>query len=390
MYRIGKEEVDEIAKVIEGRVLFRVNDGNREVERFEKEWGEKIGATYALCVSGGTSALICALAGLGIGPGDEVIVPGYTFMATALAVCAVGAIPVVADIDESMTLNPADFECRISKFTKAVIPVHINGFPCDMQQITAIAAKHGIKVLEDCCQADGGSYKGKRVGTWGDAGAYSFNDYKILTAGEGGMVVTDDLTVYERALVYHDGGASFRPYAGELSIPVFAAQQYRVSEITGAILRVQLTRLDGILDDLRAAKRKIVNALSGQSGITIMKTNDAEGDCGTTVGFTFKDARTAQTFAASEGVGGFIPINSGKHVYANWEPIMEKRIGHHPAMNPYNFEQNKNLNANYSKDMCATTLDILDRTVFIAVSPDWSDEVINIIIESCRTAGAKL
>ena len=247
MYRIGKEEIDAVAKVIESRCLFRVNNNLKEVESFEKEWAEKIGSEYALCLSGGTGALIAALVGLEIGPGDEVIVPGYTFMATALAVLAVGAIPVIAEIDDTLTIDMEDLEKKISQHTKAIIPVHILGFPCNMDAIISLAKKYNLKVLEDACQADGGSYKGKRLGSMGDAGAFSFNDYKILTSGEGGAVVTNDRVVYERALVYHDGGSAFRPYAKDLSIEVYTGVQYRVSEVTGAILRVQLKRLEGIV-----------------------------------------------------------------------------------------------------------------------------------------------
>jgi dTDP-4-amino-4,6-dideoxygalactose transaminase len=390
MYRIGKEELAEIKKVIDGRVLFRVNNQEKEVERFEKEWADTIGTKYALCVSGGTNALVCALAGMGVGPGDEVIVPGYTFMATALAAVAVGAVPVIAEIDETLTIDPDDVEKKISPRTKVIAPVHICGFPADMERITAIAKKHGIKVLEDSCQADGGSYKGRRLGTWGDAGVFSFNDYKILTSGEGGIMVTDDPEVYERALVFHDGGASFRPYASELSIPIFAAQQYRVSEITGSILRVQLTRLDGILQDLRAVKKRMLDALAGEPGLMPTKSNDAAGDCGTTLAFTFPDRGSAEAFAGSEGVGGWLPINSGKHVYANWDPIMEKNVWHHPAMNPFNFEANKGCNTNYSKDMCPKTLDILARTVFISLTLDWTEAQIAQKIEACRNAARSL
>ena len=211
MYRIGEEEIQAVARVINSKNLFRINNAGKEVETFEYEWAEKCGTKYALCVSGGTGALACALAGLGIGPGDEVIVPGYTFMATASAVLMVGAIPVIAEIDETMTLDPEDFERKITPNVKAVIPVHIVGFPSNMDRIDEIAKKYGVKVLEDACQAVGGSYKGKRLGSLGDAGAFSFNYFKNISAGEGGGVVTNDRKVYERAMLYHDAGATFRP-----------------------------------------------------------------------------------------------------------------------------------------------------------------------------------
>ena len=170
MYRIGQEEIDEIAKVIHNKKLFRVNDGLQEVDNFEKELAEKFGAKYALCLSGGTAAITCALVGLDIGPGDEVIVPAYTFMATALAVTSVGAVPVLAEVDETMTLDLDDVERKLTPNVKAVIPVDMVGFPCNMERLAAMGKKYGFKIVEDACQADGGSFGGKRLGLWGDAG----------------------------------------------------------------------------------------------------------------------------------------------------------------------------------------------------------------------------
>ena len=296
MYRIGKEEIDAVARVIESRQLFRINDGLKEVDHFEEEWAATIGTKYAVCVSGGTAALIASLVGLEIGPGDEVIVPGYTFMATATAVLAAGAIPVIAEVDDTLTLDPADVEKKITKNTKAIIPVHICGFPANMDKIMELAKKYDLKVVEDACQADGGSYKGKRLGSIGDAGGFSFNHFKIISAGEGGAFVTNSKRVYERALVYHDGGSQFRPYINGLEIQAFMGSQFRISEILGAILREQLKRLDGILTDLRRVKKTIMEALSDVNNLTFIKSNDIEGDCGSVLGFSFADEENRQGF----------------------------------------------------------------------------------------------
>ncbi len=382
MYRIGKEEIEAIARVINGKKLFRVGSPYQEVDKFEREWAQHLGIEYALCVNGGTTALIAGLAAMGIGPGNEVIIPSYTFMATAIAVLAVGAIPVLAEIDETMTIDPEDVERKLTPETKAVIPVHMCGFPSNMEAIMELSQKHGFKVLEDACQADGGSFLGKHLGTWGHAGAFSFNDFKIITAGEGGALVTDDYNLYERALIYHDGGAAFRPYAGELRTPVFTGSQFRANEIMGAILRVQLKRLPGILEDLRAVKRKFAARFKEQ----LIPSNDPAGDCGTTVGFSFANEEEARNFAASPGVEGWLPIDSGKHVYINWEPILERRGAHHEAMNPYRLPENQGLRMNYSKDMCPRTLEILRRTVYISLNPDWTEEELRIRIESCERA----
>jgi len=384
MFRIGKEEVTAVERVVESGSLFRVNNSLQEVDKFEREYAEAIGTKYALLVSGGTGALIAALVGLGIGPGDEVIVPGYTFMASASAVLAVGAIPVLAEINETMTLDPKDVEKKISKYTKAIMPVHICGFPADMDSLCAIAKKHNLKVIEDACQADGGQYKGRRLGSIGDVGAFSFNFFKLISAGEGGCVTTNDYKIYQRALIYHDGGAAFRPYSGDLTEPVFIGTQMRASEILGAFMRTQLTRMDGIIADLRKVKGMFINAIRDTNLFKITPSNDYEGDLGTTLALTFKDENTARKFKDADGFGGLIPIDSGKHVYINWAPIMEHRGGHCDAMNPFLMPENEGLNMEYSKDMLPNTLDILKRTLYINMHCDWTEETGNNRIEEMQ------
>src|SRR2546423_1010696 len=167
-------EIDAVTELLRTGQLFRFNP-NSQVRAFEREAAEWIGVKHALMVNSGTSALICALTGLGIGPGDEVIVPGYTYIATAAAVVAVGAVPVICEIDESLGMDPNDLDARITPFTKAVIPVHMQGVPARLEQILSIAKKRGLLVIEDSCQCAGGVYRGKPVGAWGDAGAWSLN-----------------------------------------------------------------------------------------------------------------------------------------------------------------------------------------------------------------------
>ncbi|HXQ33535.1 MAG TPA: aminotransferase class I/II-fold pyridoxal phosphate-dependent enzyme, partial [Anaerolineales bacterium] len=177
MHILGEEEVDAVRRVIESRRLYRYHEEHAsESMAFEREWSEKIRCQHTIIMSSGTAALICGLVGMGIGPGDEVIVPAYTFMATPLAVLAVGAVPVIAEIDETLTIDMKDAERKITSATKAIIPVHMCGFHCDMDAVMSVASAHGLMVLEDACQAAGGSYKGTRLGAIGDAGAFSFNE----------------------------------------------------------------------------------------------------------------------------------------------------------------------------------------------------------------------
>lgn len=391
MYRMGEEEIEEIARVIRSKRLSRVGDVGSghlaEVERFEQEWAEKIGTKYALLMcGGGTAALVCALAGMGIGPGDEVIVPAYTWLATATAVLSVGGIPVLAEVDETLGLDPDDFERKIGPNVKAVIPVHMAGRPANLERIMAIARGHKIKVVEDACQMVGGSYKGRRVGSWGDAAAFSFNYYKIIGCGEGGAIVTDDRSVYETAFIYHDSGSAFRPKASELEVPIFVAQQYRADEIMGAFMRIQLTRLDGILADLRRMRKQFEAELDGFEGLRVAPSNDPEGDCGVVLALQFDDENAARAFAGSAGVGGTVGIDHGKHVFTNWEALVEKRIMHHPAMNPFGFAANAGLRMNYSAEACPRTLEILRKTVLVNINPDWSEPDVAGKIEACKRA----
>jgi dTDP-4-amino-4,6-dideoxygalactose transaminase len=379
MYRIGKEEADAASRVIMSGSLFRIGSKYEEVNHFEHEWKDKMGSQHCLCLTSGTAALQTGLAALGVGPGDEVIVPSYTFISTAVAVLAVGAIPVIVDINETLTMDPADVERKISKHTKAVIPVHIAGFPCDMDALMALSKKYGFFIVEDACQADGGSYKGKRLGSIGDTGAYSFNWFKIISAGEGGAFVTNDLNIYERAIIYHDCGTPYWTYEQPIDLPIFSGFNMRSNDITGAILREQVKRLDGILGDLRRVKKAIMAGTAGK--VPFSPSNDREGDCGTTLSFLFKTEEEAIAF--EKKIGGIRPINTQKHVYTNWTPILEKRGAHVNAYNPFLSPLNEGLNMDYSLDMCSKSLDILSRSVYMAINPDWTDAVIQEKINRC-------
>lgn len=385
MYRIGQEEKDAVARVIDSGNLFKINEAGKEVFNFEKELQEKVGVKRALYMTSGKAALISALIGMGVGPGDEVIVPAYTYIATAIAVTAVGAIPVIAEIDETLTLDVADVEKKISPNTKVIIPVHIQGFPNNMDAICALADKHGIKVLEDACQSDGGSYKGKRLGTIGEAGAFSFNFFKVISAGEGGALLTDNETIYERALIHHDSSAVafFGNQLDGFTEEPFCGTEFRGNEILAAIMREQLKRMDGILSDLRRVKKTLMTKLAAE-GFAFAPSNDIEGDCATTLPIQFKTVAEAEKFDEATGFGR--PINTGKHVYSNWTPIMNKRGAFHPAMDPFKMEANKDIVPDYKPDMCPKSLDILARTAYINLNPDMTEQKIDEIVAKCKAA----
>lgn len=385
MYIIGKEEVDAVQRVIESKQLFRYRGGEGgESDQFEKEWAQKIGTEYAIAVTSGTAALILGLVGMGIGPGDEVIVPAYTFMATALAPLAVGAVPILAEVDASLTIDPKDIERKITPRTKVIMPVHMVGLPSNMDAIMDIAKRHDLLVLEDACQADGGSYGGQRLGAIGDAGAFSFNHFKIITCGEGGALVTDDRTIYERALIFHDGGSSFRDHAPSLQTPIFAGWNFRINEILSAVLRVQLTRLDGMLDAMLTEKRTLIDQLDGAGDFTFNPIHDVEGDCGTTLAMMFDSETTMRRFvqgAREEGVRADTPIDSGRHVYTNWEPVIQQQGSHNPAFNAYNLADQP---VQYTKDMCPNTLNVLSRTAYLYTDPTRSREELDEMITKVK------
>ena len=386
MYMIGKEEIEELTKLIQSARLFKTDSSLKEAEQVENKLKDILKCEHAIFMTSGHAALVSALAAMGIGPGDEVIVPGYTYIATAMAVVSVGAMPVIAEIDETLTLSPKDFENKITKHTKAVIPVHIQGLPCNMDAIMEIAKKHNVYVLEDTCQADGGSYKGKRLGTIGDAGAMSFNYYKIISCGEGGALITGNKEFFEKALIYHDSSAvaffgdQMRGFATE----GFCGNEYRSNELCAAVLNVQLSRLDSILAGLRANKKYMMDALQGCCKFAA--SNDIEGDCGTALAFQFETEAQARAFATAEGVAGSLPIDADRHVYKNWKPILEKKGAINPLMDPFKMEANKDILPDYREDMCPETLDILSRTVLVGTGLGGEREALDKRIELIKKA----
>lgn len=363
MYLMGKEEIKAVTKVLESQQFMRYRGGEGGfTEKFEKNLCKKLGVKHAIAVNSGTGALIAALVGLGIGPGDEVIVPAYTWVASALAPLAVGAVPILADIDESLMIDPADIERKITRYTKAIIPVHMANLCCDMNKIMKIAKKHKILVVEDACQGVGLSYKGKRLGTIGHAGAFSFNQFKNITCGEGGAVLTNDDVVYDRAMIYHDTGAFTRDHASKIKEPFFAGVNYRVSEVQGAILYEQLKRMDGIVKKLVSRRKAIAEILSKGKGFKICPHNDPVNAAA--IHIIFKTIDEAADFAETHQLSR--PIGSGRHVYTNWEPLMKQKT-FHPKMNPYKWAHRK---IKYTKNMCSKTLELLSRTCAIPVPFD--------------------
>ncbi|HET6486557.1 MAG TPA: DegT/DnrJ/EryC1/StrS family aminotransferase [Spirochaetia bacterium] len=324
---IGQEEEKEVLEVLRGRWLFRYGDETspvfkRKTKTLEEMVQQGFGTRHALAVTSGTAALITALTALGIGPGDEVIVPGYTFIASMSSVIHARGVPVLAEVDESLTLDPDDVERKITPRTRAIMPVHMLGNPCNLERLQAIAHKHKLPIVEDAAQAFGGSYRGKRLGTIGKIGAYSFNIFKVINAGDGGMVVTDDDDLYLRAFGYHDQGHLPSRSGVEIGKRSIIGQNYRMNELTAAVLVAQYRRLDVILQHLRALKGRFKKALAGLPGVSFRTINDQAGECATLLTVLLPDARTAEKVAGA--LGTTTVSKSGWHVYSNMEQILGK------------------------------------------------------------------
>ena len=386
--RIGREEEEAVLEVLRSKRLFRYygpTPGPSKVAELEDAFAAVIGTKNSAAVSSGSAALMCALAGLGVGPGDEVIVPAYTWIASASAVVAMGAVPILAEVDESLTLDPADVRRKISPSTKAIIPVHMRGAPSQMDELMAIAREHNLTVLEDVAQADGGSYHGQRLGSVGDVGAFSLQFNKILTCGEGGMVTTNDDGILRRVLMYNDVVGGQRNNVPDDEI--LPGINFRMSELQGAVALVQLGRLDELLGDMRQRNAEIKDGIAGvaqQKGVAFRRSNDPDGDTGIALIF-FAPTPERATFITealeAEGVDAFVlyrPEAVDYHIYAHWSPILGQRTWSANG-GPWRWHEGK---VDYSPDMCPQTLDLLGRAVHLDVSPDLSDQNVAEIVEA--------
>jgi dTDP-4-amino-4,6-dideoxygalactose transaminase len=344
---------------------------------------ELFGVEHAVLMTSGFASLTSALIGMGIGPGDEVIIPAYTYIATAISVVNTGAMPVIAEVDETLMIDPHDIEAKITGRTKAIIPVHMMGYPCNMAAVMKIAKEYNLMVLEDACQANGAKFGGKRLGTIGDAGAFSFNYFKIISAGgEGGALLTDNKEIFEKALIYHDSSAVayFGDQMKDFSTESFCGSEFRVGEVTSAILREQFKKLDGIVRDLKKNKALLIDELG--DGFDYVPCNDEEGDSAIAISFRFDTEEKCKAFA--DKIGATIPGYTGKHVYNDWKPILEKKGAAHPLMDPFKMEINKNVS--YSEDMCARSLGYMKRCAHIFNNPDWTPEEIKDLADRIREA----
>jgi len=376
---IGIEEEQAVLEVLRSRRLFRYYgpyDTESKVEAFENAYAKQAGSKYCLALNSCSNALTAALIAVGVQPGDEVIVPGYTFVASAAAIVAANAIPVICEIDDTLTMDPNDIERNITSKTKVIMPVHMRGASCQMDEIMAVAKRHGLKVVEDAAQSNGGSYKGKKIGTIGDAGCFSLQYHKIITCGEGGVIVTDDKNVYVRAMSFHDTGANWRDADIRHEDVPFPGMNMRMTELQGALALVQLGRREKLINTMRGHKRRIKEAMS-RYGITFRRMADESGELALTIVFFLPDKEKAAEIVKALHAEGIVAGSQRLpdwHVYTSWDHILNRR-GNNDSGFPFTLSDRT-----YDKNMCPKTLDYLFKGVHIAINPAWTDADVSEII----------
>ncbi|HUV06829.1 MAG TPA: DegT/DnrJ/EryC1/StrS family aminotransferase [Spirochaetia bacterium] len=384
---MGEEEKGAVLTVLDNQSPFRYY-GRKvvgTVRSFERDFARYLGAKYALGVSSGTASLVVALKALGIGPGDHVLVPACTFIASAGSVICAGAIPVFVDIDDSFNMDPDDLERRITKRTRAVMTVAWRGNPCEMERIMQVAKKHNLAVVEDIAQSVGSKYRGKACGTFGDVGCFSLQLNKLITSGDGGALCTDDGRVFERAVRYHDHG-SFRerssfPDLADTQEP-FVGQNYRMNELSGAVAGAQLKKLDSIKTNLRKIIFSLCEAVGQIRGISLMRFTDREGYAGSTFVMLLPSRDLVRDFVRALNGEGIPALNiyGGNPIYL-MPQIHDKRTAdrdNFPFISPYAD------GIEYATGLCPRAEDIIGRNVSVDVSPVLRKQDLDDIVTAIR------
>jgi dTDP-4-amino-4,6-dideoxygalactose transaminase len=387
-----QQEKDAVMDVIDNGAVFRYYGPNepKHAAALEAQAKEKLGSKCALAVSGGTGGLITSMLALGVGPGDEVIVPAYFWVATVGAVVQCNAIPVICEVNESFNMDPDDLARKINDKTKLIVVVHMAGAPADMDRIMAIANERGIDVMEDCAQCNGGSFKGKRVGTFGKVGMFSFQINKNATSGEGGLLVTDDEELLMKLNAVHDVGVPWLNGAPDDSHPVHLwGQGRRMSELCAAVANVQFSKVEQIAAHMRASNHRIQEMLADVPGVTFRKLNDPEGDTGPFLVIVLEDEAKALAAAKVLNDGGmktaWRTADYGMHVYYNIPQLVAK-TPLSPAGNPWSLPQNADSVYDYGKGACPISDDLFARSLTITIpsrlSPEQEVDLANTIREA--------
>jgi 8-amino-3,8-dideoxy-alpha-D-manno-octulosonate transaminase len=382
------QEIEAALRILRSRSLFRYYgvELQKETDKFEEEFARAVGVRHALAVASGTGALSVALSALGVGPGQEVIVPAYMWVSVVASVVNQGAIPVLADVDDTFCLDPGDVERKITPHTTGIILVHMSGAPGDAKRIQKIAKQKSVFLLEDCAQCNGGSIGGQRVGTFGDMGIFSFQMNKNMSSGEGGCVVTNDPRLYRRAFACHDLGYA-RDVNGRLVFndPTLClwGKGCRMDELRAAILRVQLKKLPAIIGSMRRSKYRIRQVLEQFPEVQLRKIQDPLGDTGCFLITTYRGAETARrvnrmlrtegivTFP--QGLSDIVMTDWGLHLYYNNISLVG-RTGADRGGFPWKLAENAGLERNYAKGACPVADSLFERSILLPIPSCLSEQ----------------
>ena len=403
-YFIGEEEIEAVTKVLLARSPFRFygHDLQHYADRAEDYFKQRLGRKHALVVNSGTGALSVAMATADVGPGDEVIIPGYMWVACLSSVIRAGAIPRLVEIDDTFTIDPDDLERKINARTKVVLDVHMSGACGDIARVAAICKQRGVLLIEDVAQANGGSFRGKPLGSFGDIAIFSFQYNKNMTSGEGGMIVCDDDALFDRLYAYHDLGYA-RNAEGRLD-PNGDVKAYgfgvRMSEVSAAMVYTQANKLDEITGNMRARNQQLYAGLAQIAGVKTRRVIDPRGDSGSFVIVTLPDAekcaalveltRAAGVTTPPGGLGNICMTDWGLHIYYNNVALVEKH-GVNSAGRPWSDPLNVFAQEiSYSKGTLPVMDDLFERSILIPVAPVLSAETCERIIEIFKEAAAQV
>ena len=388
----GAEEKKEINDVLETGIMFRFN---HEAQRnniwkardFEAEVRKITGAKYAHAVSSGSTAVSCALAAAGVGAGDEVIVPPFTYIASVEAVLFAGGIPVFAEIDETLCLSAQGIEKAITKKTKAVLLVHMCGQMADMPSILEVVKRHNLVLVEDAGQAFGATYKGTSVGLFGKTGCYSFDFFKIATAGEGGVFVTNDETCYKHADSYSDHGHDHVGNARGMEQHPILGFNYRISELHAAVGVAQTRKVPQILSSNRKNKTLLTNLLKDVQGLSFATIPDPAGDSSTFLNLMLPDtdgARRAVDEFNKAGIGGFNYWYINMYHFINqWGHLKDLKSAAPLPIHHYSKPQDYN-NLSLPKSQ-----EVIGRLISFGIRCTWTEEEIRTLAAKIRNAVTK-
>ncbi len=366
--------------VVQSGVLMRYGfdnnrNGHHKAKELEQEICNYFGCSHAQLLSSGTAALTTAMQALGIGYGDEVICPSFTFVASFEAILSVGAVPVLVDVDDTLTLDPTAVKAAITSKTKCIMPVHMCGSMADMDALLAICKSHDLILLEDACQAIGGTYHGKKLGTIGHAGTFSFDYVKTMTCGEGGVVMTNDKTIYEKCDGYTDHGHDHKGVDRGADLHPFIGYNFRISELHAAVGLAQVKRVEEFLAIQRKNHAALKTILATVPEISFRRVPDEAGDSCTFLSWFLPTAEITKAVVETlkaQGIlaGNFYWFNNNWHYIRKWEHL--KTGATLSALSP---EIKEKVMHHANKDFGASDA-IMSRCVSTAISLTWTEEQI--------------